>query len=49
MCPIALEEAIQDRISKGKKPNCIIVVDLYGMPYHADRINEVANKHGIAV
>ena len=49
MCPIALEEAIQDRISNGKKPKCIIVVDLYGMPYHADRINEVANKHGIAV
>lgn len=49
MCPIALEEAIQDRISKGKKPKCIIVVDLYGMPYHVDRINEVANKHGIAV
>jgi dTDP-4-amino-4,6-dideoxygalactose transaminase len=49
MCPIALEEAIQDRISKGKKPKCIIVVDLYGMPYHADRINEVANKYGIAV
>ena len=32
LCPIALEEAIVDRISKGKKPKAIIAVDLYGMP-----------------
>ena len=31
MCPVALEEAIQDRISKGKKPKAIVVVHLYGI------------------
>ena len=32
MCPNALKEAIDDRILKGKKPQAIIVVHLYGMP-----------------
>ncbi|KQS93193.1 aminotransferase class I/II-fold pyridoxal phosphate-dependent enzyme [Chryseobacterium sp. Leaf394] len=49
MCPIALEEAIQDRIAKGKKPKAIIVVHLYGMPAKMDEIIEVANKYDIAV
>src|SRR5659263_94404 len=30
ICPVALEEAIMDRISKGKKPKAIIAVHLYG-------------------
>ncbi|MDG1697382.1 MAG: aminotransferase class I/II-fold pyridoxal phosphate-dependent enzyme, partial [Polaribacter sp.] len=29
MCPVALEEAIKDCITKGKKPKAIIVVHLY--------------------
>jgi dTDP-4-amino-4,6-dideoxygalactose transaminase len=32
ICPNALEEAIKDRIAKGKKPKAIIAVHLYGMP-----------------
>ena len=32
ICPKALEEAIVDRIAKGKKPKAIIAVHLYGMP-----------------
>ena len=48
--PELLEEAIKDRIAKtGKTPKAIVPVALYGMPYKADRIMEIANKYGIAV
>ena len=50
MDPELLEEAIKDRIAKtGKKPAAIIPVALYGMPYKADRIMEIANKYDIPV
>ncbi|PCI11966.1 MAG: pyridoxal phosphate-dependent aminotransferase [Flavobacteriaceae bacterium] len=49
MCPTLLEEAIRDRISKGKKPKAIIAVHLYGMPYKVDEINAVAKKYAIPV
>ena len=48
--PELLELAIKDRIEKtGKKPAAIVPVALYGMPYKADRIMEIANKYGIPV
>ena len=48
--PELLEEVIKDRIAKtGKKPAAIVPVALYGMPYKADRIMEIANKYGIPV
>ena len=48
--PELLEEAIKDRIAKtGKAPKAIVPVALYGMPYKADRIMEIANKYGIPV
>ena len=47
MCPVALEESIEDRISKGKKPKAIIVVHLYGMPAKMDEITAIAEKHKI--
>ena len=48
--PELLEVAIKDRIEKtGKKPAAIVPVALYGMPYKADRIMEIANKYGIPV
>ena len=49
MCPTLLEEAIKDRISKGKKPKAIIAVHLYGMPYKSDEINAVSKKYDIPV
>ncbi|MCX8531504.1 aminotransferase class I/II-fold pyridoxal phosphate-dependent enzyme [Chryseobacterium luquanense] len=49
MCPVALEEAIQDRISNGKKPKAIIVVHLYGMPAKMDEILKIAGKYEIPV
>lgn len=48
--PDLLEEAIKDRIAKtGRKPKAIIPVALYGMPYQADRIMEIANRYDIPV
>ena len=49
MCPIQLEIAIQDRISKGKTPKAIIPVHLYGMPAKMIEINAVASKYNIPV
>ncbi|KAF2342032.1 DegT/DnrJ/EryC1/StrS family aminotransferase [Flavobacterium tistrianum] len=49
ICPIALEEAIKDRISKGKKPKAIIAVHLYGMPYKVEEINAISKKYEIPV
>ena len=49
LCPIALEEAIKDRIAKGKKPKAIIPVHLYGMPYQVDAIRSISEKYDIAV
>lgn len=47
MCPVALQKAIEDRISKGKKPKAIIVVHLYGMPAKMDEISSIAAKYEI--
>lgn len=49
MCPIALEEAIVDRIAKGRKPKAIIAVHLYGMPFKVEAIILVANRYDIPV
>lgn len=49
MCPVALEEAIVDRISKGKTPKAIIPVHLYGMPAKMDEILSIASKYNIPV
>ncbi|CAM1333936.1 DegT/DnrJ/EryC1/StrS family aminotransferase [Tenacibaculum aestuariivivum] len=49
MCPIALEEAIEKGISKGKKPKAIIVVHLYGMPAKMDEILVISKKYGISL
>ncbi|ARV15105.1 DegT/DnrJ/EryC1/StrS family aminotransferase [Polaribacter sp. SA4-12] len=47
MCPKYLEEAIKDRILKGKKPKAIIIVHSYGMPAKIDEIILIANKYKI--
>lgn len=50
MDPDLLEIVIKDRIAKtGKKPKAIVPVALYGMPYQADRIMEIANRYEIPV
>lgn len=49
ICPEALEEAIKDRIAKGKKPKAIVAVHLYGMPFNVERVREVADKYQIPI
>ena len=49
LCPVALEEAIKDRIAKGVKPKAIIAVHLYGVPYKVDEIRTVANRYEIPI
>jgi len=49
MCPLLLEEAIIDRIKKGKKPKAIIIVHLYGMPAKMNEILSISRKYGIAL
>lgn len=49
LCPLVLEEAILDRISKGNKPKAIIAVHLYGVPYKVEAIHAVAHKYNIPI
>ncbi|QED36541.1 aminotransferase class I/II-fold pyridoxal phosphate-dependent enzyme [Antarcticibacterium arcticum] len=49
ICPARLEEAILDRIAKGKNIKAIIGVHLYGMPYKVEEIHEIAAKYNIPV
>ncbi len=49
LCPMALEEAIIDRISKGTKPKVIIAVHLYGVPYKIEEIRTIANRYEIPI
>ncbi|WP_053977906.1 DegT/DnrJ/EryC1/StrS family aminotransferase [Mangrovimonas xylaniphaga] len=49
ICPEQLEIAIEDRISKGKKPKAIIAVHLYGMPYKVEEIKSLSNKYNIPI
>ncbi len=47
MCPDLLEEAIRDRIKKGKKPAACIVVHLYGMPAQMEEIAGICRRYEI--
>ena len=49
LCPLALEQAIVDRIKNGIKPKAIIAVHLYGVPYKIEEIRAVANKYEIPI
>lgn len=49
MDPGLLEEAIKDRMRKGKKPKALIIVHLYGMPADLDRLLPIAEEYEIPV
>jgi dTDP-4-amino-4,6-dideoxygalactose transaminase len=49
MCPVLLEKAIQDRITKCTKPKAIILVHLYGMPSKMQEIQDIAKKYNIPI
>ena len=45
--PVFLEEAIKDRIKKGKKPKAVIAVSLYGMPFKIEEVLTLCKKYDI--
>jgi len=49
LCPVALEQAIQDGIQKGKKPKAIVAVHLFGVPYQVEAVRAVADKYSIPI
>ncbi|WP_412985164.1 DegT/DnrJ/EryC1/StrS family aminotransferase [Pontimicrobium sp. IMCC45349] len=50
ICPILLEQAIEDRLATtGKTPKAIIVVEIYGMPYNVDEVYRIASKYDIPI
>jgi len=49
MSPVLLEQAIIDRLKKGKKPKAILPVHLYGNPAKMDAILAIADKYEIPV
>ena len=49
MDPLLMEEAIKDRLAKGRKPKAIIPVHLYGMPAKMDEILQIAAEYEIPV
>ena len=49
MCPDTLRAAIEDRLSKGRKPAAILLVHLYGMPAKLKELMAVAEEFDIPV
>lgn len=49
MCPDLLEQALQDRLKKGKHVKAILVVHLYGMPAKMEAITEIAHRYNIPI
>ncbi|WP_192085417.1 DegT/DnrJ/EryC1/StrS aminotransferase family protein [Algoriphagus sp. Y33] len=49
LCPELLEDAILNKISKGRKPKAIVVVHLFGMPAKMNEIMEISKKYEIPV
>jgi dTDP-4-amino-4,6-dideoxygalactose transaminase len=49
MDPALLEEAIRDRLLRGKKPKAIIPVHLYGMPANMTEIMKIADRYDIPI
>jgi len=47
--PVLLREAIENRLSIGKKPKAIVAVHLYGMPYLVDEVREIADEFEIPI
>ena len=47
--PCALRQAIENRVAKGKKPQALIVVHLYGMPAKLDEIISICKQYDIPI
>lgn len=49
LCPVLLEQAVQDLIAKGQKPKAIIAVHLYGMPYQIEALQRISHQYEIPI
>lgn len=49
LCPVALEEAIQNRLENGVIPKAILIVHLYGMPAQMNAILAISKKYNIPI
>tara|TARA_B100001250_G_scaffold204660_1_gene175659 strand:+ start:16871 stop:18004 length:1134 start_codon:yes stop_codon:yes gene_type:complete len=49
MCPLLLNEAINEAIKNNRKPKAIVLVHLYGMPAKLDEITSIATKFQIPI
>ena len=49
MCPVALEEAIQNRLKNDIQPKAILIVHLYGMPAKMNEIIAISKKYNIPI
>ncbi|MBD3422637.1 MAG: pyridoxal phosphate-dependent aminotransferase [Chitinivibrionales bacterium] len=49
MDPLLLEQAIQDKARKGKKPKAAVIVHLYGQSANMDALLAICNKYEVAV
>ena len=49
MCPVALEETIQNRLKNGIQPKAILIVHLYGMPAKMNEIIAISKKYNIPI
>ena len=47
MDPVLLEEALGERVQKGRKPRAVVLVHLYGMPARVDEILEVTRRYDV--
>ncbi len=47
--PELLEQAIKERIALGKKPKCLILVHLYGMPAQWDEVASICQRFEIPI
>lgn len=49
ICPEHLENAIKERMSKGKKPKALVIVNSYGMPAKWNEIKNISDKFAIPI
>ena len=49
MCPVALKEAIKNRLKNGIQPKAILIVHLYGMPAKMNEIIAISKKYNIPI
>jgi dTDP-4-amino-4,6-dideoxygalactose transaminase len=49
MCPVALKEAIQNRLKNDIQPKAILIVHLYGMPAKMNEIIAISKKYNIPI